>query len=326
MNNRVVFLMGPTASGKSGLAELLTEHLRCRLISVDSTAVYRGMDIGSAKPDKDVLARIPQQLIDIRDPQDTYSAADFVEDAQREIHCAHQQGELPVLVGGTMLYFKALRDGLAEMPAADPEVRAEIEALAAQSGWQAVHDLLAEVDPESAERIHPNDPQRLQRALEVYRVSGVTMTELHQQQGSDGPLQRPPLQIAIQPATRAMLHERIAQCFDQMLEQGLIEEVQGLLDAGIDPAVPSLRAVGYRQVMQFLQGELHYQQMRERGVIASRQLAKRQLTWLRGWSNVNTLLAADNDYSSGFRGAESPGKCSIIGQVLHLIEDFRRNK
>ncbi|MFK7731828.1 MAG: tRNA (adenosine(37)-N6)-dimethylallyltransferase MiaA, partial [Pseudomonadales bacterium] len=181
MNNTVVFLMGPTASGKSGLAELLSERLHCRLISVDSSAVYRGMDIGSAKPSKASLARIPQHLIDVRDPQETYSAADFVEDAQREIQCAQEQGELPVLVGGTMLYFKALRDGLAEMPAADPDVRAEIEALANESGWQAVHAALAMVDPESAQRIHPNDPQRLQRALEVYRVSGSTMTQLHHQ-------------------------------------------------------------------------------------------------------------------------------------------------
>lgn len=317
--------MGPTASGKSGLAELLSERLRCRLISVDSTAVYRGMDIGSAKPDKATLARIPQQLIDIRDPQDTYSAADFVADAQREIQCAHEQGQLPLLVGGTMLYFKALRDGLAEMPAADPAVRAGIEALASQSGWQAVHALLAEVDPESAERIHPNDPQRLQRALEVYRVSGSTMTQLHQQQGSVGPLAQAPLQISIQPLSRALLHQRIAQRFDQMLEQGLIDEVRGLLDAGIDPSTPSLRAVGYRQVIQFLHGELDYEQMRERGVIASRQLAKRQLTWLRGWDDVHALLAADNDYSSGFIASEKPEKCSIISQVLKLIENFGRN-
>ncbi|MEM8497011.1 MAG: tRNA (adenosine(37)-N6)-dimethylallyltransferase MiaA [Pseudomonadota bacterium] len=326
MNNMVVFLMGPTASGKSGLAELLSERLRCRLISVDSSAVYRGMDIGSAKPDKALLARIPHQLIDIRDPQETYSAADFVADAQREIQCAHEQGELPLLVGGTMLYFKALRDGLAEMPAADPKVRAEIEALAAQSGWQAVHDVLSEIDPESAERIHPNDPQRLQRALEVYRVSGVTMTELHQQQGRGGPLQNPPLQISIQPVTRALLHERIEQRFDQMLELGLIEEVQGLLDTGLALSVPPLRAVGYRQVMQFLHGELDYQQMRERGVIASRQLAKRQLTWLRGWKDVYTLQAADYDYSSGFTIARDSGKRSIIGQALQLIENFGRNQ
>ncbi len=317
--------MGPTASGKSGLAELISEQCRCRLISVDSSAVYRGMDIGTAKPDPATLARIPHQLIDIRDPQDTYSAADFVIDAQREINTAHEQGELPLLVGGTMLYFKALRDGLAEMPSANPAVRADIEALAAQSGWQAVHAELAAVDPESAARIHRNDPQRLQRALEVYRISGTTMTELHKAAGGAGPLAQPPLQISIQPSSRAMLHERIARRFQHMLEHGLVDEVRALLSKGIDPSTPSLRAVGYRQVVQYLHGELDYGQMRERGVIASRQLAKRQLTWMRGWSDVHALIAADNDYSSGFEGAESVRKRSIISQALQLIENLDRN-
>jgi tRNA dimethylallyltransferase len=286
----VIFLMGPTASGKTDLAIALREHLPVELISVDSALVYRGMDIGSAKPTAEELAAVPHRLIDIRDPSQPYSAADFVADAEREIADIHSQRRIPLLVGGTMLYFKALLDGLADMPEADQEVRAQIERDAEEFGWAYVHQQLAQVDPELAAEIHPNHSQRLSRALEVYRVSGKTMSELRREQSQD---YRIPfserfnlIQIVIAPRERALLHERIKLRFSKMLNAGLVEEVKTLYERGdLHADLPAIRAVGYRQVWDFIEGRLTHDEMLERGIIATRQLAKRQFTWLRGWQN-----------------------------------------
>lgn len=294
-----IFLMGPTAAGKTDLAIELTKVLPCELISVDSALVYRGMDIGTAKPSKELLAQFPHRLIDILDPADSYSAADFRTDALAAMADITARGKIPLLVGGTMLYYKALLEGLADMPPADPQVRAELEDEAQRLGWQALHDQLAAVDPESAARIHPNDPQRLTRALEVYRVSGLTMTAHRQRQlaqstdaGASGRSQLPytVANLAIAPANRQVLHQRIAQRFTQMLEQGFIDEVVALRSrSDLHAGLPSIRAVGYRQVWDYLDGKLTFAEMQERGIIATRQLAKRQFTWLRSWSDLQWL-------------------------------------
>lgn len=301
-----IFLMGPTAAGKTDLAMELTKVLPCELISVDSALVYRGMDIGTAKPSKALLAEYPHRLIDILDPVQSYSAADFRADALEAMAEITARGNIPLLVGGTMLYFKALQEGLANMPPADAAVRAHLEAEAAALGWQDLHDQLAEVDPVSAARIHPNDPQRLIRALEVYRVSGMSMTAHREQQnaqsteaGASGRHQLPytVANLAIAPVDRHLLHDRIAQRFVQMLEQGFVDEVLALRARGdLHAGLPSMRAVGYRQVWDHLDGELTWDQMQERGIIATRQLAKRQFTWLRSWKDLHWLdsLACDN--------------------------------
>ncbi|WP_176510003.1 MULTISPECIES: tRNA (adenosine(37)-N6)-dimethylallyltransferase MiaA [Pseudomonas] len=301
-----IFLMGPTAAGKTDLAIELTKVLPCELISVDSALVYRGLDIGSAKPSKAILAAYPHRLIDIRDPAESYSAAQFRADALEAMADITARGKIPLLVGGTMLYYKALIDGLADMPAADAAVRAELEAQAAALGLAELHRQLAEVDPESAARIHPNDPQRLIRALEVYRVSGESMTAHRHRQfaessaadaGAGGHLPYTVASLAIAPADRHILHERIALRFSQMLEQGFVDEVRSLrARSDLHAGLPSIRAVGYRQVWDYLDGKLTENEMRERGIIATRQLAKRQFTWLRGWPGVHWLdsLACDN--------------------------------
>ncbi len=291
----VIFLMGPTASGKTDLAMALYDHLPVELISVDSALVYRGMDIGSAKPSKAELEKYPHRLIDIRDPSEPYSAADFVADAEREIVDIHSKGKIPLLVGGTMLYFKALLDGLADMPEADTEVRAKIEKDAELHGWHYVHQQLAEVDPQMAAEIHPNHSHRLSRALEVFLVSGKTMTQLREaQQSSDRKsfVERYAVyQMAISPRDRSVLHRRIEQRFLTMLDAGIIEEVRCLFDRGdLHLDLPAIRAVGYRQVWEYLAGDLSYDEMVERGIIATRQLAKRQLTWLKGWSIEPSVL------------------------------------
>ncbi|WP_377707102.1 tRNA (adenosine(37)-N6)-dimethylallyltransferase MiaA [Pseudomonas protegens] len=300
-----IFLMGPTAAGKTDLAIELTKVLPCELISVDSALVYRGMDIGTAKPSRELLAQFPHRLIDILDPSESYSAADFRTDALAAMADITARGKIPLLVGGTMLYYKALLEGLADMPAADPQVRAELEEEAARLGWQALHDQLAAVDPESAARIHPNDPQRLTRALEVYRVSGLTMTAHRQRQlaqsteaGASGRSQLPytVANLAIAPANRQVLHQRIAQRFTQMLEQGFIDEVVALRSrSDLHAGLPSIRAVGYRQVWDHLDGKLTSAEMQERGIIATRQLAKRQFTWLRSWADLQWLDSLDCD-------------------------------
>ncbi|WP_017937113.1 tRNA (adenosine(37)-N6)-dimethylallyltransferase MiaA [Zestomonas thermotolerans] len=297
-----IFLMGPTASGKTDLALELARLLPCELISVDSALVYRGMDIGTAKPSPAVLAEFPHRLIDIRDPAESYSAAEFRTDALAAMAEISARGRIPLLVGGTMLYYKALLDGLADMPSADPQVRAELEAWAAAEGLEALHRELTRVDPESAARIHRNDPQRLVRALEVYRVSGRTMSEhrrLQTRQGATATGQFPytVAQLAIAPTRRQILHERIAERFLHMLEQGFVEEVEALRRRGdLHAGLPSMRAVGYRQVWEYLDGKLTRAEMVERGIIATRQLAKRQFTWLRGWAGLHWLdsLASDN--------------------------------
>jgi tRNA dimethylallyltransferase len=301
-----IFLMGPTAAGKTDLAIELTKVLPCELISVDSALVYRGMDIGTAKPSKALLDAYPHRLIDILDPSESYSAADFRRDALSAMAEITARGKIPLLVGGTMLYFKALLEGLADMPAADPEVRAQLESEARSKGWQALHDELAAIDPVSAARIHPNDPQRLSRALEVYRVSGLSMTAHRDQQtaqsaeaAASGCHQLPytVANLAIAPLDRSVLHTRIAQRFTHMLDQGFVDEVVALRSRGdLHSNLPSIRAVGYRQVWDHLDGKLTRDEMQERGIIATRQLAKRQFTWLRSWEDLHWLdsLACDN--------------------------------
>ncbi|MEB3735181.1 tRNA (adenosine(37)-N6)-dimethylallyltransferase MiaA [Halopseudomonas pachastrellae] len=290
----LVCLMGPTASGKTDLAMYLYDQFPCELVSVDSVLVYRGMDIGSAKPDAQTLQRYPHHLIDMLDPAEPYSAARFRDDALALIQDITARGRVPLLVGGTMLYFKALAGGLASMPSADPVVRARIEAMALEQGWPAVHAALAQVDPASAERIHPNDPQRISRAYEVFLGSGITLTQWHERQHAEKAADQTPgsgvlpytvRYLAVAPRERSVLHERIAERFSLMLQQGLISEVEALHARGdLDVSMPSIRAVGYRQAWDYLEGRLSYEQMHERGVIATRQLAKRQFTWLRGWN------------------------------------------
>jgi len=288
-----ICLLGPTASGKTALAIEIVKRLPCEIISVDSAQIYRGMDIGTGKPDSATLAVAPHRLLDFLDPALAYSASQFRSDALREMADIRRSGRIPLLVGGTMLYFKALRDGLAQMPGADAEVRLRIGDLALSSGWAHVHDQLREVDPESAERIHPNDPQRLQRALEIFLVSGRSMTQWHKESRADSRLSDIPFDLhflSIQPGSRGVLHDRIATRFLQMIDDGLVEEVETLRARGdLALALPSMRAVGYRQVWQYIEGELSFDGMVEQGIIATRQLAKRQITWLRSWGNLRDL-------------------------------------
>ena len=276
-----IFLMGPTAAGKTDLALDLYQRLPCELISVDSALVYRGMDVGAAKPSPEVLEQVPHRLINILDPAEAYSAARFREDALAMMGEITASGRIPLLVGGTMLYFRALEDGLAELPAADEHVRARLDAEMEKQGLAAMHSRLQLVDPESATRIHPNDPQRIQRALEVYEISGISMTELHAQAAKE-PLPYRLAKLIVAPNERQILHQRIEKRFKQMLDQGFIEEVASLRSRGdLDLSMPSMRAVGYRQVWEYLDGKCSYEDMVQRGVAATRQFAKRQLTWLR---------------------------------------------
>jgi tRNA dimethylallyltransferase len=285
--------MGPTASGKTDLAVALHEALPVDIISVDSVMVYRGLDIGSAKPTPDILARAPHRLIDIRDPAQAYSAARFRQDALREMAEITAAGRVPLLVGGTMLYFRALLGGLSVLPAASPQLREQLAQEAVEIGWTGMHQRLTEVDPVAARRIHPNDPQRIQRALEVHTLTGVPLSEL-QGAGEAPALPYRLVKLAIAPAERAELHRRIAQRFAQMLEQGLVDEVEMLYRRGdLSPALPALRAVGYRQVWGYLSGTLDYNEMVERGTVATRQLAKRQFTWLRSEPGVSWLDSLD---------------------------------
>ena len=291
----VVAIMGPTASGKTGLALELAKHIPAEIISVDSALVYRHMDIGTAKPTPKEMAIAPHWLVDIIEPNEAYSVAEFVKDATRLIGEIHSRGKLPILAGGTIMYFNALINGISPLPKSDTKIRDDIAREAEEKGWQVLHDELAVIDPVAAARIHPNDPQRLTRALEVYRSSGQTLTHWQQQATTRCPYNIE--QFAIAPQDRAVLHDRIAQRFDLMLEQGLVAEVEKLYQRGdLNEDMPSIRSVGYRQVWQYLNGELSYADMRDRGIIATRQLAKRQLTWLRGWSELTWLdtFAKDN--------------------------------
>ena len=276
-----VFLMGPTASGKTDLAIELCKQFPMEIISVDSALVYRGMDIGTAKPDAETLKQAPHRLIDIRDPCETYSAAEFREDALAEMAAITAAGKVPLLVGGTMLYFRALEYGLSELPAADPEVRERLEKQAVEIGWPAMHEILLQKDPQAASRIHPNDPQRIQRALEVIDISGQPMSEL-QAKTAGNKLEYRLHKIIISPEPRSVLHERIEKRFDLMMQAGFIDEIKSFhsrSDLNVD--LPSMRAVGYRQAWDWLEGNCTSEQMRERAIAATRQLAKRQLTWLR---------------------------------------------
>lgn len=282
-----IFIMGPTASGKTGLAVKLFQHLPIELISVDSALVFKDMDIGTAKPDASILAQAPHHLIDLIPPTEVYSAATFRNDALKLMAEITARGKVPLLVGGTMLYFKALQGGLSQLPEADPNVRQKLDAQAAQIGWPAMHDKLAEIDPETAARLEPADAQRVQRALEVYEISGKTMTELHQSSMSDKlPYQL--LKIALTPSDRSVLHDRIAIRFDDMLKQGFVDEVKRLLlkYPSLNADMPSMRCVGYRQALEHLAGNYDVAELRDRGIFATRQLAKRQLTWLRGMDDT----------------------------------------
>lgn len=291
----VIALMGPTAAGKTALACALADRLPVDLISVDSALIYRGMDIGTGKPTPAELARWPHQLIDICDPAESYSAARFVADAEAAIAASHARGRVPLLVGGTMLYFRALQEGLAELPSSDPAVRAALQAEAERDGLPALHARLAQIDPVSAQRIHPNDPQRLLRALEVHALSGRSLTDWW----NAAQAQRPAhawTQIVIRPPDRAVLHTQIARRFDAMLGAGLVDEVAALKTrADLHVDLPSIRCVGYRQVWGYLEGEYDHAGMRERAIAATRQLAKRQLTWLREWPADVQLPDAGED-------------------------------
>jgi tRNA dimethylallyltransferase len=289
-----VFLMGPTASGKTALAVALVERFPLEIISVDSALVYRGMDIGTAKPDAATLARAPHHLLDIRDPADSYSAAAFRDDALRLMADITARGRVPLLVGGTMLYFRALLKGLDDLPRADAPTRKAIEADAAARGWPALHAELAQLDPPTAARLAPNDAQRIGRALEIVRLTGTPMSALLDRVQTDLPYRV--LQLALIPSDRAVLHRRIAERFDAMLAQGLLDEVQALRRThALTPDLPAMRAVGYRQAWAHLDGEISLAELREQGIAATRQLAKRQLTWLRSWPDAVELdcLAED---------------------------------
>jgi tRNA dimethylallyltransferase len=281
-----ILLMGPTASGKTALAAAIAATLPVEVISVDSGQVYRHMNIGTAKPEPGLLARVPHHLIDLVDPHENYSAARFRDDALTAMREITEREKMPLLVGGTMLYFQALTEGLNDLPEADAAVRLIIETMAEKSGWPGLHAELAHVDPETAERLEPQDSQRIQRALEIYYLTGKTMSEL---------LRKPkyvyfpysPIKIALVPGRREELHERIARRFEDMLELGLIGELRRLREEyGLEPSMPSMRCVGYRQVWQYLDGEFGLTELREKAIAATRQLAKRQLTWLRSMNDT----------------------------------------
>ena len=282
-----IFLMGPTASGKTGAAVYLHSKLPVEIISVDSALVFKDMNIGTAKPDAATLAAAPHHLIDMIDPTSAYSAANFRSDALRLMAEITARGKIPLLVGGTMLYFKALEGGLSGLPEASPAIRAKLDAEAALIGWPAMHSKLASIDPVTAARLMPNDMQRIQRALEVYEITGETMSSLFAKQTSEA-LPYKVLKIALIPSDRKVLHTRIEARFEQMLAAGLVDEVRALIAKypTLTPESTAMRCVGYRQVLEHLNGDYNLAELRNRGIFATRQLAKRQLTWLRGMDNV----------------------------------------
>ncbi len=303
-------LAGPTASGKTAAALAAAARRPVEIVSVDSALVYRDMDIGTAKPSREELAQAPHHLIDIRDPAQAYSAAEFAADATRLVSEIHARGALPLLVGGTMLYFKALFDGLSAMPTADTAVRAQLDERAAREGWPALHAQLARVDPPTAARLAPNDSQRIQRALEVFLVSGRPLSQWHAQEAASGGL-RPALFLSLEPQDRAWLHHRIALRFDQMLAGGFLDEVKALRARGdLQPDLPSMRCVGYRQAWEWLEAAetgapRPIAELRERGIAATRQLAKRQLTWLRSMPQRRVIACDGPD---------------PVGEVLRALE------
>ena len=290
--------MGPTASGKTAVALELARVLPCEIVSVDSALVYKEMDIGTAKPDRETLQAFPHHLVDVIEPHETYSAARFRDDALVAMREITERGKIPLLVGGTMLYFKALLEGLSELPEADPMIRLVIDTMAQEAGWPAVHAKLKELDPATAARLQPTDAQRIQRALEIYYITGKTMEEL---------LQKPryvyfpytPIRIALVPGDRSRLHERIEERFERMLERGLVAEAERVREEyGLESTMPSMRCVGYRQALQHLNGELDLEGLRSHGVAATRQLAKRQLTWLRSLEGVTEFDCLADDIAA----------------------------
>ena len=307
-----ILLMGPTASGKTAVAVQLATTLPCEIISVDSALVYKGMNIGTAKPDAETLARAPHHLINIIEPHESYSAARFRDDALTLMREITERGNIPLLVGGTMLYFKSLVEGLNDLPEADSTVRLIIETMAEEEGWPAVHEKLRKVDPETAARLEPNDSQRVQRALEIYYITGKSMTDL---------LKKPkyvyfpytPIRIALLPSDRAALHDRIALRFEKMLDEGLVDELRALRDEyALEPDMPSMRCVGYRQAWDFLGDRISRAELLEQGIAATRQLAKRQLTWLRGMEGITEFDCLASDLAEQVRGL-------ICGSVPALL-------
>jgi tRNA dimethylallyltransferase len=302
-----IFIMGPTASGKTSLAVELIQHFPIEIISVDSALIYTDMNIGTAKPDKATLEKAPHRLIDFLDPSQAYSAADFRRDALREMQQITDNGNIPVLVGGTMLYYRALENDLAKLPSANAAIRKKIDQQATEKGWGAMHQQLAMIDPESAARIHPNDSQRIQRALEVYEITGENLTTLHKAAKHDA-LPYRLLKIALIPENRDWLRERAATRFNQMIEEGFMAEIQHLYDRrDLNPDLPSMRCVGYRQAWSYLNGNLDFKEMKKRVIVATRQLAKRQMTWLRSEKEVSRYDAQLYDLSS------------IIGEIRHFL-------
>jgi tRNA dimethylallyltransferase len=305
-----VLLMGPTASGKSALALALAERSDVEIVSVDSAQVYRGMDVGTAKPDRTTCERVPHHLIDLVDPTEAYSAARFRADALAAIAAIRARRRTPLLVGGTMLYFKALLEGLSTLPAAHPEVRARLDERARHEGWPALHAELARTDPATAARIRPTDPQRIQRALEVFAVTGRPMSELRGAREAAGAL-GPAIRVALLPTDRARLHAAIADRFDAMLAAGLVEELRALRARHpLTPDLPSMRCVGYRQAWQFLDGAINAAALHAKGIAATRQLARRQLTWLRAMP----------------AHAFDPWEAGLLGAVAGLIDAEPRNR
>ena len=304
----VIFLMGPTASGKTALAMALHDTLPCDIVSVDSALVYKDMNIGTAKPTEPELVKYPHRLINLRDARESYSAADFCQDALLEIEKIRSNNRIPLLVGGTMMYFKSLIEGISPLPSANKEIRKVIEVEANSIGWQAMHDQLVKIDPISATRINENDSQRLTRAIEVFRLTGKTLTQLTQVKGKK--LEGDVLQLAIAPEQRSTLHDRIAARYQQMIELGFEDEVLTLKARGdLHENLPSMRCVGYRQMWQYLNGEVSHDEMIFRGICASRQLAKRQLTWLRSWPSLNWLTTDDK---------------TNLAKVLTLLKPFNK--
>lgn len=296
ISKKAVFLMGPTAAGKTDAAIMLHEKYHADIISVDSALVYKGMDIGTAKPDAQTLAKAPHALVDVCETWEPYSAANFCTDAKALMQQSIDNKRLPLLAGGTMLYYNALQHGLSQLPEADPKMRSEIQSMADDLGWEHVHTLLAEVDPESAARIHPNDPQRINRAYEVYLLTGQTMTTLYElNQGQK--LNYDVLKIIISPADRSILHQRIAMRFEQMLDQGFLDEMKKLMsEPRNNEELPSMRSVGYRQAWEHLERKTSLEEFIFKGVAATRQLAKRQLTWLRKEPNAIWLDPLKDGY------------------------------
>ena len=297
--SKIICLTGPTAAGKSATTLAIADRWPVEIINVDSATIYRGMDIGTAKPSVDEQRRVRQHLLDIRDPADSYSAAEFQHDASILINEIIGRGNFPLLCGGTMLYYKALREGLNELPQANPSIRQEIEQEAAQAGWPAMHQQLASFDPETAARLAPNDSQRLQRAIEIYRITGQAMSRLLKQQRT-APAQSYEYQtISLEPSNRLMLHDRIAGRYQQMLDHGLVQEVEALYRRpDLHPGLPSIRCVGYRQLWEYLDGNVALDQAIDQAIAATRQLAKRQLTWLRAQPERHIIDCLANDAAS----------------------------